>query len=59
MMKSEVPIAMSFNLITLLTFSSIIKPYRVDVTAAKDMLEQETAARAIDTQLGKVYGLDI
>ena len=58
-MKSEVPIAMSFNLITLLTFSSIIKPYRVDVTAAKDMLEQETAARAIDTQLGKVYGLYI
>ncbi|KAF5981543.1 hypothetical protein FCOIX_4191 [Fusarium coicis] len=38
---------------------NIIKPFRADVTAAKDNLEQETAARAIDTQPGKVYNLDI
>lgn len=59
MIKSKTLIAMSFNLITLLTFPSIIKPFRVDVNAAKDLLEQETAARAIDTQLGKVYALYI
>lgn len=48
-----------FDLITLLIFSSIIKPLRVDVNAAKQMLQQETAATVIDTQLGKVYTLDI
>lgn len=43
----------------MLTYSSIIKPFRVDVTAAKDMLEQETVAKAIDTQPGKVYTLEV
>ncbi|CVL06431.1 hypothetical protein FPRO06_02013 [Fusarium proliferatum] len=38
---------------------SIIKPLRVDVNAAKQMLQQETAATVIDTQLGKVYTLDV
>ncbi|CCT66583.1 uncharacterized protein FFB20_14630 [Fusarium fujikuroi] len=38
---------------------SIIKPLRVDVNAAKQMLQQETAATVIDTLLGKVYTLDV
>ncbi|KAF0637908.1 hypothetical protein FPSE5266_03750 [Fusarium pseudograminearum] len=38
---------------------NIIKPFTVDITGAKRLIEQETPGKAIDTQPGQVYTLDV
>ncbi|KAJ9419777.1 hypothetical protein QL093DRAFT_2565743 [Fusarium oxysporum] len=38
---------------------NIIRPFTVDITGAKTMVEQETSAKAIDTQPGEMYTLDV
>ena len=58
MMKGKNTLSILHLPAIVLTFLSIIKPYRVDITGAKTMIERVTSSKVIDTQPGKIYVLD-
>ncbi|KAG8357867.1 hypothetical protein FVEN_g4350 [Fusarium venenatum] len=47
------------NIFFCLHDENLIKPYTVDITGAKTLIEKETSGKVIDTQPGKTYTLDV